>query len=81
MYVGLEVLVSKERIVLQSQVEQIFLSTDGWLMRFYVFLSEVHPYRDDGKVIMKGCVQWNPWKEFHLKLVRSPGRLSPGLLI
>ena len=28
-------------------------------LRFYVFFKVFQSYRDDGKLIMKGCVQWN----------------------
>ena len=28
-------------------------------LRFYVLSAIFHSYKDDGKVIMKGCVHWN----------------------
>ena len=35
---------------------------DGWMddLQFYVFSTVFQSYQDDGQVIMKGCVQWNP---------------------
>ena len=39
---------------------------------FYVlFLTVFQSYQADGRVIMKGCVKWNPiysWKGFYLQL-------------
>ena len=29
-------------------------------LRFYVISTVFQSYQDDGRMIMKGCVQWNP---------------------
>ena len=45
---------------------------DGWMDAF-------QSYQDDGKVIMNGCMQWNPvfrWKDFNLNQVLSQGPLD-----
>ena len=37
---------------------------------FYTFLSIFKSYKDDGRVIMKGSMQWNPiyiWKDIPIK--------------
>ena len=34
---------------------------DGWMTcDFMSFLTVFRSYQDDGRMIMKGCVQWNP---------------------
>ena len=34
---------------------------DGWIFcDFTSFLTLFQSYQDDGRMIMKGCVQWNP---------------------
>ena len=50
---------------------------DGWMDGWIVTL--LQSYQDDGWVIMKGCVQWNPvhnWKALHLRLGSNPGPLD-----
>ena len=38
----------------------IFLGMDGWMTwDFRSFLTIFQSYQDDGRLIMKGCVQWN----------------------
>ena len=34
---------------------------DGWMdgLRFYVLSTVFQSYQDDGRLIMKGCAQWN----------------------
>ena len=34
---------------------------DGWMydLRFMSFSKVFQSYQDDGRLIMKGCVQWN----------------------
>ena len=35
---------------------------NGWMIcDFMSFLIVLQSYQDDGRVIMKGCVQWNPF--------------------
>ena len=52
---------------------------DWWqeiLLYYYYYLFE--SYQDDGRVIQKGCVQWNPsyhWKDSRLQPVSKPGPL------
>ena len=45
---------------------------DGWMTCAFMSYSTVFlSYQDDGRVIMKGCVQQNllnGWRDFHLKL-------------
>ena len=52
---------------------------DGWTCNFTSFQSTVfQSYQDDGRVIMKGCVQWNPvydWKDLRLRRGSNPGPL------
>ena len=34
---------------------------DGWMIcDFTSFLTVLQSYQDNGRMIMKGCVQWNP---------------------
>ena len=34
---------------------------DGWMNGDVTFFSTIFmSYQDDGRVIMKGCIQWNP---------------------
>ena len=35
---------------------------DGWIddLRFYVLFNSISVNQDDGRMIMKSCVQWNP---------------------
>ena len=35
---------------------------DGWIvdLNFMSFSSVFESYQDDGQLIMKGCMQWNP---------------------
>ena len=35
--------------------------SDGWMddLRFYVLSTVFQSYKDDGRLITKGCVQWN----------------------
>ena len=34
---------------------------DGWMIcDFTSFSTVLQSYQDDGRMIMKGCVQWNP---------------------
>ena len=43
------------------------------------FSTVFQSYQDDGKGIMKGCVQWNPihgYTDFHLHLELNPGPLG-----
>ena len=45
---------------------------DGWMTCDFMSISTVfQSYQDDGQVIMKGCVQWNP------VYVRKDPHLSP----
>ena len=41
---------------------------DGWMTCDFMSFSTVfQSYQDDGRMIMKGCVQWNPvygWEDF-----------------
>ena len=35
---------------------------DGWMICYFTFFSTVfESYQDDGRIIMKGYVQWNPF--------------------
>ena len=46
-------------------------------LQFYGLLIVFQTYQDDGRVIMKGCVQWNPvygWKN----LILPTAGLGPG---
>ena len=56
--------------------------TDGWMTcNFTSFSTVFQSYQDDGWVIMKGCVQWNPvyvwedsaWSGIKLMTTRSVG--------
>ena len=53
-------------------------NVEGWVtadVTSFLTLS----YQDDERVIMKGCVQWNPvygWKDFHLQWVLDLGPLD-----
>ena len=43
------------------------------------FSTEFQSIQDDGRLIMKGCVQWNTtysWKDFRLELNLNPGLLD-----
>ena len=44
------------------QPHVVAIQDDGWMddMRFYVLSTVFQSYQDDGQMIMKGCVQWNP---------------------
>ena len=35
---------------------------DGWIddLKFYIFSTVFQSYQDNGQMIMKGSVQWNP---------------------
>ena len=49
---------------------------DGWMTcDFKSFSTVFQSYQDDGKMIMKGCVQWNPVygrKDFRLEQGSRP---------
>ena len=50
---------------------------DGWLAIFTSFSTVFQSYQDDGLMIMKGCVQWNPiygWAYFASSGARSRDR-------
>ena len=35
---------------------------DGWMdCNFASFSTVFQPYQDDGRMIVKGCMQWNPF--------------------
>ena len=43
--------------------QSLFAMHDGWMddLRFFMSLPTVFlSYQDDGQMIMKGCVQWDP---------------------
>ena len=48
--------------VLQLQPETRNTANDGWMddQRFTSFSIVFQSYQDDGRMIMKGCVLWNP---------------------
>ena len=54
---------------------------DDKTCHFTSFLTAFQSYPDDGRVVMKGCVQWDPdyvWKEirpagFEPEIARSAG--------
>ena len=57
-----------------------WIRIDGWVddVRFTPFLTVFMSYEDDGRLITKGCVQWNldyDWKGFRLKCGSNPGPL------
>ena len=56
------------------------LSPDGWMIcDFTSLLTVFQSYQDDGWVIMKGCVQWNPvydWRNPCLRRGSNPGPLD-----
>lgn len=55
---------------------------DGWMARWREFTSlwkVFQPYQNDGWVILKGCMQWNPfsdWKDPRLERVSNPWPLD-----
>ena len=49
-------------------------SMDGWMTRFYVLLTVFQSYQDKERVIITGCVQWNPASG--RKLIASSGSRS-----
>ena len=51
---------------------------DGWMTCCVTtFSTEFQPYQDDEWVIMKSCLQWNP---FTIDMIFSSGRVSPNTL-
>ena len=62
--------------VLHGEIQ--FNSPRRWIddLRFYVFLTVFLAYQDDGQVIMKDCVQWNPFTIE--KISATQERLEPG---
>ena len=50
------------------------LSFDGWLTYdFTSFSTVLQSYQEVGRVIIKGCVQWNPFA-----IIKIPASLEPG---
>ena len=48
---------------------------NGWMTcDFTSFSTAFQSYQDDGRVIMKGCVHWNPWEDFASSGTRSRDR-------
>ena len=47
--------------IIYSSEDMCEYSLDGWMTCDFTSFSTVfQSYQDDGRMIMKGCVQWNP---------------------
>ena len=54
----------------------LFCMVDGWMTCDFTSFSTVfQSYQDDGQMIMKGCVQWNP---FMVEKISPSGGIDPG---
>ena len=44
----------------KESIDTMYLNADGWMTCDFTSFSTVfQSYQDDGRLIMKGCVQWN----------------------
>lgn len=55
---------------------------DGWMICYFMSFSTIFlSYQDNGQLIMKGCLQWNPFKIekilASLMTARLVGQLNP----